>query len=60
MDLSRMALNAAAARRAGNDDLADYWTAEVERESDRLEREARAAEWDLLKGSPDTSRIGHG
>jgi hypothetical protein len=48
MTLERMALNASVARRAGNDYLADYWTKEVERESDRLEREARAAEWNAL------------
>lgn len=53
MDLSRMALNEAAARRAGNYDLADYWAGEIERESDRLEREAKASEWDVLKGHPE-------
>lgn len=58
MTLERMALNASAARRAGNDYLADYWTREVERESDRLEAASRAAEWDTMKGSPDTSRLG--
>ena len=48
MTLARMALNAQAARRAGNDYLADYWTREVERESDRLESEARKAAWNEL------------
>lgn len=56
MDLARMELNEAAARRAGDHRTADYWheCVEVRRFHDRLD------EWDTLKGSPDTSRLGNG
>lgn len=53
VDLARMSLNYTAAKRAQDERTAAYWAEEIERESDRLEREAHAAEWDVLKGSPE-------
>lgn len=58
LSLERMAQNEAAARRVGDDRTADYWREQVELTSLHAEREARRAEWDTLKGSPDTSRLG--
>lgn len=48
LSIERMALNAQAARRIGDDRTADYWTERVEAESLRLEREQRHAEWRIL------------
>lgn len=56
MDTPQMLVAEAAARRAGDNRTADYWRecVEVRRFHDRLD------EWDALKGSPDTSRLGNG
>jgi hypothetical protein len=49
MTLDRMAQNANAARRVGDERTAEYWTEQVELAN---LREA-LSEWDALKGSPD-------
>jgi hypothetical protein len=48
LSIERMALNAQAARRIGDDRTADYWTERVEQENLRLEREHRHSEWRVL------------
>lgn len=49
MTLERMAQNAAAARRVGDERTADYWAEQVEIRNLR----ETLTEWDALKGSPD-------
>lgn len=50
-DLTRARLNAAAARRDGNRDMATYWTEMAEHYEHRLT--LRDNPWDELKGSPE-------
>lgn len=47
--LERMAQNANAARRVGDERTAEYWTEQVELANLR----ATLSEWDALKGSPE-------
>lgn len=57
-DLAQASLNANAARRVGDESLSQFWTEtanNIGAQLDRLENP-----WDCLKGSPDTSRLGHG
>jgi hypothetical protein len=49
MTLDRMAQNANAARRVGDERTAEYWTEQV----DLANLREALAEWDALKGSPD-------
>ena len=47
--MERMALNAQAARRVGDERTAEYWTEQVELANLRQ----KIDEWDALKGSPE-------
>jgi hypothetical protein len=60
LSMERMAQNEAAARRVGDDRTADYWRERIEAANLAIVMRERASEWDVMKGSPDTSRLGNG
>lgn len=59
-DILDARMTANLARRNSDPAAGQAWDAHADELEHQLITEQRAAEWDVMKGSPDTSRLGNG